>query len=87
VGGVALLKIAPGVLGVPSHLLPKLVHHPKFSVSKAISTSGMILYYSSEVATREKANSKEGEMVLVGLASRPPIRALAIKALLVKEAS
>jgi hypothetical protein len=40
-----------------------------------------------DTGCHNKANSKEGEMVLVGLASWPPTRALVIKALLVKEAS
>jgi hypothetical protein len=40
---------------------------------RVISSSGMLLYCSSKAATRdEKENSKEGEMVLVGLASWPP---------------
>jgi hypothetical protein len=48
----------------------------------------MLSYYSLEAAAREdKANSKEGEMVLVGLALWPPTRALVIKALIVKEES
>jgi hypothetical protein len=46
----------------------------------------MLSYYSSEVAARDdKANSYECEMVLVGLASWSPTRALVIKALLVKK--
>jgi hypothetical protein len=48
----------------------------------------MLSYCSSEAVAREdKANTKEGEMVLVGLASWLPTGALVIKALLVKEAS
>jgi hypothetical protein len=87
VGGVIALEVALGVSGVSSPLLPKYVHRPKFA-SKAISSSRMLSYCSSEAAAREgKAHSKEGEMVLVGLASWPPTRALVIKALLVKEAS
>jgi hypothetical protein len=47
----------------------------------------MLSYYSLEAVAREdKANSKKDEIVLVGLASWPPTRALLIKALLVKEA-
>jgi hypothetical protein len=49
----------------------------------------MLSYCSSEVVAKEdKANSKADEtVVLVGLASLPPTRALVIKALLDKEAS
>jgi hypothetical protein len=48
----------------------------------------MLLYYSSESATREdKTNSKECEIVLMGLASCTPTQALVIKVLLVNEAS
>jgi hypothetical protein len=49
----------------------------------------MLSYYASETATKEdKTNSKADEIVvLVGLASWPPTRALVIKALLEKEAS
>jgi hypothetical protein len=45
-----------------------------FLASKAISSSGMLSYYSSKVATKEdKTNSKADEIVvLVGLASWPP---------------
>jgi hypothetical protein len=44
-----------------------------FLASKAISSSGMLWYYSSKAVAREdKANSKADEMVLVGLASWPP---------------
>jgi hypothetical protein len=48
----------------------------------------MLSYYSSEAADKEdKANSKADEVVvLVGLASWPPTRALVIKDLLVREA-
>jgi hypothetical protein len=48
----------------------------------------MLSYYSSEAADKEdKANSKADEaVVLVGLASWPPIQALVIKDLLVREA-
>jgi hypothetical protein len=59
-----------------------------FLASKAISSSGMLLYYSLEAAAKEeKPNSKADETMLVGLASWPPTWALVIKALLVKEAS
>jgi hypothetical protein len=59
-----------------------------FLASKAISSSGMLSYCSSEAATKEdKANSKADETVLVALASWLPTWALVIKALLVKEAS
>jgi hypothetical protein len=48
----------------------------------------VLSYFSSEVAAKEdKANSKADEtVVLVGLASWPPTRALVIKDLLVREA-
>jgi hypothetical protein len=60
-----------------------------FLTSRAISSSGMLSYCSLKAADKEgKANSKADEtMVLVGLASWPPTRALVIKALLVREAS
>jgi hypothetical protein len=49
----------------------------------------MLSYCSSKAVTmKNKANSKADEtIVLVGLASWPPTRALVIKALLIKEAS
>jgi hypothetical protein len=45
-----------------------------FLASRAISSSVMLSYYSSETTVKEdKANSKVDEsVVLVGLASRPP---------------
>jgi hypothetical protein len=48
----------------------------------------MLSYYSSEAADKDdKANSKADEtVVLVGLPSLPPTRALVIKSLLVREA-
>jgi hypothetical protein len=60
-----------------------------FLASRTISSSGMLSYCSSEVMTKEvKENSKIDEtVVLVGLASWPPIRTLLIKILLVWEAS
>jgi hypothetical protein len=70
VGGVTTLEAASGVLGASSPLLPKLVHHPKFPCKQGILSSGMLSYCSSKVAaTEDKANSKYGEKVLVGLAS------------------
>jgi hypothetical protein len=68
--GVAALKVASGVLGVSFPLLLKLVHHPNYLASKAISSLGMLSYCSSEAIAREdKVKSNEDEMVLVGLAS------------------
>jgi hypothetical protein len=88
VGDVTTLKAALGVLGVSSPLLQNLCITQNFLASKAISSSGMLSYCSSKaVTTEDKTNSKEGEMVLVGLASLPPTHALVIKDLLVKEAS
>jgi hypothetical protein len=59
-----------------------------FLTSRTILSLGMLSYCSSEVATRDdKVNSKEDEIVLMGLASWPPTRALLIKALLEREAS
>jgi hypothetical protein len=60
-----------------------------FLTSWAISSSGMLSYYSSEATDKEdKANSKADEsVVLVGLATWPPTRVLVTKALLVREAS
>jgi uncharacterized sporulation protein YeaH/YhbH (DUF444 family) len=48
-----------------------------FLASRAILSSGMLSYCSSEAAAKEdRANSKADETVLVELASWPPIRAL-----------
>jgi hypothetical protein len=60
-----------------------------FLASRTISSSGMLLYCLSKAMTKEdKANSNIDEtVVLVGLASWPPTRALVIKSLLVWEAS
>jgi hypothetical protein len=65
--------------------LRNLCKAQNFLVSRAISSSGMLSYYSSEVVAKEdKTNFKADEIVvLVGLALWPPIRALVIKALLV----
>jgi hypothetical protein len=100
VGGVKLLPLQAvgdevgGVTGLEAplgHLLLSLRNLCKarnFHASRAISSSGMLSYCSSEAAARDdKANSKEDEMVLVGLTSWPPTRALVIKALLVREES
>jgi hypothetical protein len=55
-----------------------------FLAIRAILSSGMLSYYSLEAKAKEdKANSKAVEtVVLVGLASWPPTRALLIKVLL-----
>jgi hypothetical protein len=68
--------------------LRNLCNARNFLASRAISSSGMLSYYSSEAAHKEdKANSKADEsVVLVGLATWPPTRAPVIKALL-EEAS
>jgi hypothetical protein len=60
-----------------------------FLANRVISSSGMLSYCSSEATTKEdKTSSKADEtVVLVGLASWLPTRALVIKALLVREAS
>jgi hypothetical protein len=60
-----------------------------FLASRAISSSRMLFYYSSEAAAKEnKANSKAHKtVVLMGLASWPPTQTLVIKVLLVREAS
>jgi hypothetical protein len=68
--------------------LQNLCKAQNFPITRAISSLEMLSYYSSEIVAKEdKANSKADETVVVGLASRPPIRVLVIKALLVKEAS
>jgi hypothetical protein len=71
VGGVTALKAALGDLLLSFWNLCK-AHN--FVTSRAISLSGMLSYYSSEVVAKEdKANYKADEtMVLVGLASWPP---------------
>jgi hypothetical protein len=85
VGGVPALKATPRW---PPPLLVKLVQGAEFLASKAILSSEMLSYCSSEAtAKKDMANSKVDEIVVVGLASWPPTRALVIKALLVKEAS
>jgi hypothetical protein len=83
VGGVATLKIASR--GSPP-LLAELVQDAE---RRAISSSRILLYCSSEATAKEdKVNSKVDETVmLMGLASWPPTRALVIRALLVREAS
>jgi hypothetical protein len=60
-----------------------------FLASRAISSSRMLSYCSSEAAHKEdKTNSKADEsIVLVGLSTWPPTRVLVIKALLVRDAS
>jgi hypothetical protein len=86
VGGVTTLKAALGDLLLSLRSLCKVIN---FLASRAISLSVMLSYCSSEAATKEdKTNSKIDEtVVLVGLASWPPTRALVIKALLDREAS
>jgi hypothetical protein len=57
-------------------LLPSLQNSCKaqnFLASRAISSSKMLSYYASDAGVRDdKANFKEDDMVLVGLASWPP---------------
>jgi hypothetical protein len=86
VGGVAALKAALGDLLL---FLRNLYKMWNFLASRAISTSGMLSYRSSEATVKEdRANSKANEtVVLVGLASLPPTRAVVIKALLEREVS
>jgi hypothetical protein len=86
VGGVTTLEAALGDLLLS---LRNLCRAQNFLASRAISSSGMLSYYSLEAAHKEdKANSKADEsIVLVGLATWPPTRAQVIKALLEKEAS
>jgi hypothetical protein len=75
-------------LGDLLHSLWNLCKARNLLAIKAISSSGMLSYCSSEAATNEdKANFKADKTTLVGLASWPPTWALVIKALLVKEAS
>jgi hypothetical protein len=101
VGGVKLLPLGAvddEVCGAPHSKQPlgdlllslqNLCKAQNFLASRAISSSGMLSYYSLEAAAKEdKTNSKEDEtMVLVGLASWPQPQALVIRALLVREAS
>jgi hypothetical protein len=60
-----------------------------FLATRVILSSRVLSYYTSEaMAKGDKANYKADEIVvLVGLASWPPIGALVIRALLVIEAS
>jgi hypothetical protein len=60
-----------------------------FLASRAISSSGMLSYYSSEATDKEdKTNFKADEsVVLVELATWLPTLVLVTKALLVREAS
>jgi hypothetical protein len=69
--------------------LRNLCNGRNFLASRAISSSGMLSYCSSEAVHREdKVNSKADEsVVLVGLATWPPTRVLVTKPLLVREAS
>jgi hypothetical protein len=84
VGGVAALEAGDLLLS-----LRNLCNARNFLASRVISSSGMLSYCSSETAhKKEKANSKADEsVVLVGLATWPPIRAPVIKVLLEKETS
>jgi hypothetical protein len=86
VGGVTTLEAALGDLLLS---LWNLCKAQNFLASRVISSSGMLSYCSLEVEDKEdKTNSKADEtVVLVGLASWPPTRALVIKALLVREVS
>jgi hypothetical protein len=84
VSGVTILETAPGDLLLS---LWNLCKAQNFLASKAISSSGMLSYCSSEVIAKEdKANSKEDETALMGLASWPTTQELVTKSLLVKEA-
>jgi hypothetical protein len=69
--------------------LQNLCKTQNFLASRTISSLGMFSYCSSEAIVKEdKTNSKvDKPIVLVGLASWPPTRALVIKGLLVWEAS
>jgi hypothetical protein len=100
VGGVELLPLGQSVMKwvVSLHLkhplgdllsLQNLCKARNFLTSRAISSSGMLSYCSSEATHKEdKGNSKADESVaLVGLATWPPTRAPVIKALLENEAS
>jgi hypothetical protein len=71
VGGVAALEAAPRC---SPPLLWNLCKVRNFLASRAISSSGMLSYCSSEATTKEgKTNSKADELVvLVGVATRPP---------------
>jgi hypothetical protein len=70
VSGVTTLEKILGDLLLSLHNLCKARN---FLVSRAISSSGMLLYCSSEAAAKEdKANSKTYETMLVGLASWTP---------------
>jgi hypothetical protein len=86
VGGVTALEAAPRW---SPPLLAKPMQRVELLASRAISSSGMLSYCSSEAAQKEdKANSKADEsVVFVGLATWPPTRVLVTKALLVREAS
>jgi hypothetical protein len=71
VGGVAALETALGDLLLS---LRNLCKTQNFLASRAMSSSGMLSYCSSEAAHKEdKVNSKADEsVVLVGLATWPP---------------
>jgi hypothetical protein len=67
VSGVTALEVAPGDLLLS---LWNLCKAQNFLASKAISSSAMLSYCSSEVVAKEgKANSKADETALMGLAS------------------
>jgi hypothetical protein len=86
VGGVATLEAALGGLLLS---LWNLCKARNILASRAILSSGMLSYYSLEATVKvDKANTIADEIVvLVGLASWPPTRALVIKALLERETS
>jgi hypothetical protein len=71
VGGVAALEVALDDLLLSLQNMCKVQN---FFISRAISSSGLLSYCSSEgVAKEEKTNSKSDEsIVLVGLATCPP---------------
>jgi uncharacterized membrane protein len=67
--------------------LRNLCKAQNFLVSRAISSSRILSYYSSETAAKEdKVNSKANEIVVLMGSIMPPTRALVIKVLLIREA-
>jgi hypothetical protein len=76
-------------LGVLLLYLRNLCKAQNFLASRAISSSGMLSYCSSEATVKEdKVNCKADESVmLVGLATWPPTGVLVTKDLIVREAS
>jgi hypothetical protein len=83
--GITALEAAPRW---PPPLLAELVQGVELSCQQGNLIIRMLSYCLSEVAARDnKANFKQDEMVLVGLASWPQTRALVTKILLEWEAS